>query len=51
MPERDREYVMTFYIRGLMAIIAKWLERDCADSIEQIIAVIERCVPGRAQGE
>lgn len=51
VPERNREYVMAFYIRGMMAIIAKWLERDCADPIEQIISVIEQCVPGRMEDE
>lgn len=44
VPEQDRTYIMAFYIRGLMAIITEWLKDDCADSIEHIIAVIQRCV-------
>lgn len=44
VPEQDRTYIMAFYIRGLMAIITEWLKADCADSIEHIIAVIQRCV-------
>lgn len=36
--------MMTFYIRGLMAIIAEWLKGDCSDPEEHIIAVIHRCV-------
>ena len=43
-PEQDRPYMMTFYIRGLMAIIAEWLKGDCSDPEEHIIAVIHRCV-------
>lgn len=44
VPEQDRTYIMAFYIRGLMAIITEWLKDDCTDSIEHIIAVIQRCV-------
>lgn len=44
VPEQDRPYMMTFYIRGLMAIIAEWLKGDCSDPEEHIIAVIHRCV-------
>ena len=42
--EKDRTYIMTFYIHGLMAIITEWLQNDCNDSIEHIIAVMQRCV-------
>lgn len=44
VPEQDRKYRMAFYINGIMAIIVEWLETDCADSIEYIISIIERCV-------
>lgn len=44
VPEQDRTYTMAFYIRGLTAIITEWLKDDCTDSIEHIIAVIQRCV-------
>ena len=42
--EPEREYMVAFYIHGLMAIVSKWLERDCADSPEHIRTVMERCV-------
>lgn len=35
--------MMAFYIRGLMAIIDRWLRDDCQDSIGHIIAVMQRC--------
>lgn len=41
--EADRRYVMTFYIHGIMSIIGAWLQNGCADSIEDIIAVIRIC--------
>ena len=44
VPEGDRNYIMTFYIRGLMAIITEWLKRDCADPEDHVISVIRQCV-------
>ena len=43
VPPTDRAYMMAFYINGLMAIIDRWLRDDCRDSIEQIVAVMQRC--------
>lgn len=44
VPEQDRPYLMAFYIHGLMAIISEWLKNDCADSIADVVNVIQRCV-------
>lgn len=44
VPEKDRMYIMAFYIRGLMAIITEWLRTDCKDSIEYIITIVQKCV-------
>lgn len=44
VPEQDRNYMITFYIHGLMAIITEWLKQDCKDSMEHVIAVIQSCV-------
>ena len=49
VPEQDRTYLMAFYISGLMAIITEWLKNGCSDSIEQIIAVMQRCVGRRGE--
>ena len=44
VPQADRAYIMAFYIRGLIAIITEWLNNDCADSVEHVISVIQKCV-------
>lgn len=44
VPPADQEYIMAFYISGLMAIIEKWLQDDCRDSIERIASVIQGCI-------
>ena len=31
VPEKDRGYLMAFYLQGLMAIITQWLKGGCAD--------------------
>ncbi|MGN1134206.1 MAG: TetR-like C-terminal domain-containing protein [Oscillospiraceae bacterium] len=41
---QEREYIATFYLHGLIAIVTKWLENDCKASIEQIIGIMEKCV-------
>lgn len=53
VPPADREYMVAFYISGLMAILSEWLKHDCEDSVEHICAVMEQCVMrGRGkQGE
>lgn len=49
VPERDRPYLMAFYLHGLMAIISQWLKNDCADPIEYITDMIQRCVKRRGE--
>ena len=44
IPEPDREYIVAFYISGLMAILSEWLKHDCEDSIEHICSIMEQCV-------
>lgn len=44
VPPQDRQYIMAFYIRGLIAIITEWIKQGCTDSVEHIISVICQCV-------
>lgn len=44
IPQEDRKYILAFYIRGLMSIIAVWLKQDCEDSIEHVMQVMQKCV-------
>lgn len=49
VPEQEREYIMLFYIRGLVAVIDMWLKNDCTEPIEQIIAIIQKCIPNKKE--
>ncbi len=42
--ENDGEYLITFHINGIMAVIKEWLNKDCKDSIEYIEDIIMKCV-------
>lgn len=44
VPEQDRGYIMAFYIHGLMAIVSRWLENNCSDSIDHIMRLVQQCV-------
>ena len=44
IPEPDQEYIVAFYISGLMAILSEWLKHDCEDSIEHICSIMEQYV-------
>ena len=44
VPEKERSYLMAFYISGIMAVITQWLKNGCAEPTEDIISVIQRCI-------
>jgi len=46
VPERERAYVMKFYLTGVFAIVMEWLGRGCADDMDTVIKVITDCVMG-----
>ncbi len=43
-PVDERRYAISFYIKGIMAIIQDWAEAGCAEPVEKIADVIEHCV-------
>lgn len=44
---QSRNYIMAFYINGLMAIITEWLKNDCGEPIENIIKIMQQCVTAK----
>lgn len=47
VPQQDRPYLMAFYLHSLIAIILEWLKNGCAEPIEYIVNIIQRCVKRR----
>ena len=44
--ERERSYVMKFYLTGIFAIVMEWLDKNCSDDMDAIIKIIINCVMG-----
>lgn len=44
VPKNECEYLISFYINGLVAILKKWLENDCKESINDIMKIMQKCV-------
>ena len=47
IPERERIYILKFYLMGITAIVMEWLENNCTDSIDFISKIITDCVIGK----
>ena len=45
-PASEQPYVMTFYINGITAIVAQWVQNDCNESIETICGILKKCILG-----
>ena len=46
VPEKERAYVMKFYLTGVFAIVMEWLDKNCSDDIKTVTRVIIDCVMG-----
>ena len=48
--ENEKSYIVRFYLGGITSVAQAWIEKDCADSIDDIIGICMRCViPGRKE--
>ena len=45
-PEGDRQYVMMFYLNGIIAIVVQWLNEGCEKTEEEIARIIQECIFG-----
>ena len=46
VPEKERSFVMKFYLTGVYAIVMEWLDKNCSDDMETVTRVITDCVMG-----
>ena len=46
VPEKERAYVMKFYLTGVFAIVMEWLDKNCSDDMETVTRIITDCVMG-----
>ena len=46
VPQKERPYVMKFYLTGVFAVIIEWLDKSCSDDINAVSKTITDCVIG-----
>ena len=46
VPEKERVYMMKFYLTGIFAIVMEWVDKNCSDDMATVIKVITDCVMG-----
>ena len=44
VPQKNRSYMMRFYLSGITAIVMEWLNGNCHEELEQIADIIMECV-------
>jgi len=44
VPKGERDYIVMFYIKGIMSIVEKWISDGCRDEIDFISDIIMKCV-------
>jgi hypothetical protein len=42
--ESEKEYVFAYFSYGLVAIVQKWIENDCNDSVETIAKLMKKVI-------
>ena len=42
--ENVKAYLVSFYMKGLIAIIDRWVLNDCAESIPELMDIIKTCM-------
>ena len=40
----EKEYIFSYFSSGLVAIIQKWIEKDCVDDIEMIANIMKKVI-------
>ncbi len=48
--QEDQPFIMIFYLNGIIGIINEWVARDCKESKETIISIIQKCIPSSRKG-
>ncbi len=50
-PEKDRVFIIKFYLTGVTAIVMEWIKNDCSESVEDICRIIMECILGKVSIE
>ena len=42
--EKEQPLIMIFYLKGIIGVVTEWIKGDCAQSKDEIIRVIQKCI-------
>lgn len=45
-PEKDRKYILMFYLNGITAVATEWMKDGCEKSIPEVAEIVKKCVFG-----
>lgn len=52
VPAEQREYLVAFFLHGVLAMVAHWMENDCKEPVEFLVQLILHCsTPPGTSGE
>lgn len=46
IPEKERPFIMKFYLTGVFAVVMEWLENDCTAELDFVVKIITDLVLG-----
>ena len=46
VPEKERPYMMKFFLSGVTAVVMEWINNGCKDDMDDIVKVITECIMG-----
>ena len=46
-PEKEKGYILKFYLVGITAIVMEWVDNNCTDSVDFICKIIKDCIIGK----
>ena len=44
--EKDRKYILMFYLNGITAVATEWMKDGCEKSIPEVAEIVKKCVFG-----
>ena len=45
-PEKDRRYIVMYYLNGISAINNEWLKNNCDRPVEEVVNIVKSCIFG-----
>lgn len=44
VPKNEQQYMMSFYLSGLGAVMIEWIKNDCKEEVQTIVNILTKCL-------